>query len=363
MESMSMSWPLLFLKMGGGIRGSELLQNLKDTGRLGVFDAPAISIFEENCSDMTFDSMRNASRTFCDVISSEVCQSVETEDLKDCGRRRASPNLNHSFQLIWHLSVYSFKAGYDCLTGVYESVKDILSFVWNILKWVWDKGTHPEEVYQESSEYIESVRLYLATEYDKAYDQASPPWRKMKAVRAVAGQIMEMIFNATQKYLSEEYQAFGCLNVEAKRRLVCQVAGDIFIPYKFLTRGGPKRLRTKFFEGKANLQVMTPERKRMVEALNAGRLPKGDDRYIEYTGIRIIGEKGLLRKDEFDVDRMYGKIVDVKGERMLIQPQRGRRKSIDIDSMIGLGIHPSLDAKKHFQSKSLWWRLRNRARR
>lgn len=79
----------------------------------------------------------------------------------------------------------------------------------------------PVEV-QEGSEYIVSVRLYLVNEYDQAYEEASSPFRSLKAAQALAGSVFDMLLSSIQDFLYTQYQEFGCMNFEAR------VQGRIF---------------------------------------------------------------------------------------------------------------------------------------
>ena len=197
-----------------GISGSELLQNLKDTGQLGIFDEPAVSVFEKSCSSMTFASLDNASRTFCEaVVSSEVCQSVEEKDLMDCTQYEESKEL----------SGMEFLRG--CGSGAAKSVVEIVRFVWEIVKAI----VNPVETYQETSEYFESVKLYIATEYDKAYEEASNPFRRARAASAVAAQSTNIFLKAIQNLISTEYQEFGCLNAQARTEMICKIGSDVLV--------------------------------------------------------------------------------------------------------------------------------------
>ena len=202
------------------IGSGELIERLKETGELGMFDAPTIGVFEASCSEnVTLSSISTGMKTFCETVtSSEICKNVEKKDLLNCDQPEESKEFD----------TFDFLAG--CTTGLFDGVKAILKFMWDVLKWVWDKGTHPKESYQEASEVTESVKLYLSTEYDKAYDKASPPFRRTKAAKATSGAIANMLFTAIQDFMYKEYQEFGCLNFKARTYAMCKVAAELLVP-------------------------------------------------------------------------------------------------------------------------------------
>ena len=230
----------------GNISGTELIDDLRNSGNLGIFDSPTINVFEEHCSDMSFSSLNDASKTFCEaVVSSEVCQSVEKKDLMNCNQYENSTDFHGGRFLL------------GCLKGVViDAPIALMKFVWETLKWVWDTGTHPVETYQEASEYIESAKLYLATEYDKAYDRSSRPFRRTKAVSAVSGAVSNMFIKSIQDYLSAEYKEFGCLSFQARTNRVCKIIAEIGIPVGAI-KLGPKGIKAlmakKGKKGGANL--------------------------------------------------------------------------------------------------------------
>ncbi|EQC47295.1 hypothetical protein [Bacteriovorax sp. Seq25_V] len=214
----------------------EFIMKLQETNKLGVFDSASIEVFKNTCSSIDSTIPANDElKFFCDVVTkSEVCQTQKKEDLLNCS----------NFEESKEFDVIDFLAG--CTTGLFNSAKELLSFIWDAMKWVWEKGTNPGKSYQEASEYVDSVKLYLVTEYDKAYDKESSPFRSAKAAKAVGGAIAKMLYKGIQEYLYKEYQEFGCLNFQARSEVVCKVAGDFIIPpaaaFAFL-KMGPKAFK------------------------------------------------------------------------------------------------------------------------
>ena len=218
---------------GTFISSDEFIKQLRKTGKLGAFDTPAADLFQNVCPGCVKKGSATDSLKFlCETVTmSSACESVDKQDKLDCN----NPSQSKEFDTI------DFFAG--CSVGLFDSVTELLSFVWDVLKWVWNTGTHPIDSYHEASEYAESVKLYLTTEYDKAYDQASSPFKSVKAAKAVAGKIAERLFNTIQEALYAEYLEFGCLNFRARMEMICKLAGEFIIPPAAalaLLKKGPK---------------------------------------------------------------------------------------------------------------------------
>ena len=336
----------------GNISGTELIEDLRNSGNLGIFDSPTINVFEEHCSDMSFSSLNDASKTFCEaVVSSEVCQSVEKKDLMNCNQYENSTDFHGGRFLL------------GCLKGVViDAPIALMKFVWETLKWVWDTGTHPVETYQEASEYIESAKLYLATEYDKAYDRSSRPFRRTKAVSAVSGAVSNMFIKSIQDYLSAEYKEFGCLSFQARTNRVCKIIAEIGLPVGAI-KLGPKGIKAlmakkgkKGGDGKGpggggdssggnvvqaqNKIEMTgtPQVKQFKDDLRAGKLPEAENKYVSITqngdGDEVFGAIRELRSNgDVIVDTVDGRVLIVRDQGINnINPSKA---SIDYFNKIG----------------------------
>ena len=296
---------------GESISATTLIDHLKDEGQIGIFDTPAVSVFEESCSNMIFSSLDNASRTFCEaVVSSEVCQSVEKKDLMNCAQYEESKDL----------SVVELLKG--CGYGVLNTTKQIVSFIWSMIKII----ANPEQTFQEASEYFESVKLYIATEYDKAYDRASPPFRKTKATSAVAGQSMNIFFNAIQNYLSTEYKEFGCLNAQARTEKICTAISDVIVS----SVGGGIFLKLRKIRKNRKEKMYIIERALRLE--DNGKVLK-EDLYVQFHG-------------------SIGKIVDVQKGKVLFRHRSGDMSSIRKKDLDYLEI-ANEDSKNFFQKRFL----------
>lgn len=194
---------------------TEFIGQLKQRGELGIFDAPAVSILHSTCQSALFPINADI-RSFCQVVmATDVCKSVEKADLVNCDHYGATTDFN----------VVEFLSG--CTTGLFDSAKELLKFIWNVLRWVWHTISRPADRLQEASEYVESVKLYLVNEYDKAYEREGS---RIRAASAVATAIGNMLLKGIQEVLYRGYQGFGCLNFKARTNMACQVAGEIIIP-------------------------------------------------------------------------------------------------------------------------------------
>lgn len=203
------------------ISGDAFISSLEESDQIGFFDKPAADIFLSQCNSLQKPALDNEIKMFCDVVvHSDVCQEVKEEDLMNCSDIKASRDFD----------VIKFFKG--CTTGLFDSVKELIAFVWDVMKWVGNAVYNYKDTYREGAENLDSVKLYLVTEYDKAYEDASgiSPVRSLKAANAVASTIAGMLFKGVQDYLHQEYEQFGCMNFEARTRSVCKVAGDIIIP-------------------------------------------------------------------------------------------------------------------------------------
>ena len=125
--------------------------------------------------------------------------------------------------------------------------------IWDVMKWVWNSATDPASLggkFENASEYIKSAKLYLLTEYEKAYAKQSPPFQTIKALRSMGGSVGKLIYNNITEALSQKYQSLGCLSSEAKSAAVCEFIGSIAVPPTGLLsvlKYGPKAL--KLFPG------------------------------------------------------------------------------------------------------------------
>lgn len=192
-------------------------------------DNASIDIFKteaESCVSCTLNYFRKESnkqnplKGMCEIIKkSEICRSVPQKDLMDCNTWKTE-------QAYQAPDIF-----FGCARGVFDSAVSLLKFIWDASKWTVDKAIHPEKTSQEILEYTESGMLYLVNEYDKAYDnEKSRLGRSLKAANAVGLLVADKIVESSQSYLQENFEGFGCLNYDAKSRVMCNFIGEISVP-------------------------------------------------------------------------------------------------------------------------------------
>ena len=188
-----------------------------------INDASSINFFQSICSSVHISSLNQNLNTFCEIIvASEICQAIENkDDLLQCNDFSRSKSLNP----------IEFLAG--CTEGLFDSVGEIISFVWEVLKVIGSTLLSPidtaTQAVHQNIEYLNSVKLYLQTEYERAYQEARSPKRLYASVK-VAFSIAPMLIKLISDALYQGYQQFECLNARAKTEAICQVAGEIFVP-------------------------------------------------------------------------------------------------------------------------------------
>lgn len=212
-----------------------IVNELQEEGLLSLTDRPAVNIFiEQTCGNEMISGLGlpEKEKLFCEIVTkSDTCQGIDENDLRNC-QDRDSNILNSGIDVI-----------VGCAKGLFNSVKELLSFLWEAGKFIWDNVTDWDKAASTAdsvSAFSESIKLYLYTEYDKAYDTASFP-KAINAAREVASGIFQFLGTKIAEMLEDQYTKFGCLNEEAKTKKVCHIIGDLVIPpaafFAFLKRG------------------------------------------------------------------------------------------------------------------------------
>lgn len=238
------------------------------------------------------------------AIKSEICQEVSADDLMKCDEVQISKT-----QSIW--SVIK-----GCGIGAFESVADIAKFIWSVMKWSWSNATSSESRTSTSesvSEYSQVAKLYLHTEYAKAYSKSTEPFRKLEAAEKMGGVISQLLLNTINEAISKKIEQYSCLNSQAKSEAICKLAGDIFLPPTgalALLKYGPKVLEmskiTSLFK---KAKVLKPKYRTV--NMKVG--------YIDEQKGRVFGTKvKYLTEAEKDklkvIVNAEGKLVDRKGK-------------------------------------------------
>jgi hypothetical protein len=250
--------------------GQRLVEELFRSQRLGVSDLPARTIFLQETCESTVNvngTVDDKLRFFCEVVvKSDACKDVPASDLRNCNR--AQSPLAEGIDFIK-----------GCATGVFNSVRDLMSFLWEAGQFIWDNLTDLRRAAQtvdRASQFANSIKLYIYTEYDRAYESASTP-RGLNAARSVAQSMMGFLVRSLMNMLQESYHQFGCLNNQAKSEKVCKLVGDFLLPpagfFAFL-KNGARAARTFPSIGRALNGLRTGSRLRAYSARlsQAGRV-------------------------------------------------------------------------------------------
>lgn len=202
--------------------------------QLSYSNATLNHTYEYICQTEGMKPISNLTEICKIVVKSEVCKDVPKKDLLKC----SSPDK------AMYADAWDFIKG--CGKGVFNSVKDLLTFLWDIMVWAWDNTTSSEargKTSKQAKEYMAATKLYLNTEYQKAYARSAPPMREMKAVGSMSGAIGKMLINKVTETVQQNYREFGCFNNEAKSKYICKMIGDVFIPpagFVAFLKYGPK---------------------------------------------------------------------------------------------------------------------------
>ncbi len=203
----------------------EIIESLRSSQSVSFSMLPMIHAYTDLC--LPRNEITNNLTDICEaVIASPICQNVEEDKKMNCQTMTERRSLFGSAVNIWH-----FLRG--CSEGVFSSVQALLGFIWDQTKSIVGHISSSEvraETYQQASEYLEGVNLYLHTEYSKAYQEASLPFRETNALMRMSMSISKQLLSRVMELISQKYQEIGCLNFEAKSKTVCQFIGEIFIP-------------------------------------------------------------------------------------------------------------------------------------
>jgi len=165
--------------------------------------------------------MQNVSQICQGILENSVCKDVPKNKVKKCDEENRS--LNSSWDYIQ-----------GCAKGALDSISDILEFISDVMKWVWEGVTGQKDwgaMTEKGLGFGESSLLYLKTEYYRSYEKESEPFRETKAVMSMGEHISNLIITKINQYLSKEYEVFDqCLNNEAKAQLTCKFLGNFFLP-------------------------------------------------------------------------------------------------------------------------------------
>ena len=193
------------------------------------------------------------------VLQASLSQEIEIheEDLPEPALNCEAETPESESQNLWDVVK-------GCRGGFLDSLGEILSFVWNIMKWIWRNATSSESRSQTSSsvsgalsgasqwasEYMDSAQLYLHAEYQRAYDETSEKLpkivRRAQALKNTVGAVGTFAFSRISQVINDQVEKFQCLPPDEKASAFCHLATTILVPPTgaiALIKFGPKALK------------------------------------------------------------------------------------------------------------------------
>ncbi len=274
----------------------------------------SVPVIEEqslNCAEIApVTSSENLSDVCLATVQSEACKEIPENDLKSCSASVGEDSINGLDLLT------------SCAEGLFDSVSELVEFIWDVMKFAWSSATDSEyrgEIREQADAYMDSAKLYLMTEYQKAFEECSSPFKQVKALKKMGGAIANMIVDMVMEAVENEIQEFSCLNNPAKSKYTCQLLGDLFFPPAAalaLIKKGPKALKglgnvadsfgelKKKFKGKRK-NVDFPGEKNIID------LSSVDDDLIELErSLRSLA----VTEELGDIEKQVRKIMFFKGK-------------------------------------------------
>ena len=158
----------------------QAIKELQDNGEISL-SLPLYYAYKNLCASGGINTIANSIQEICTLVfNSSLCKDIPAKDRRNCKSIEKSSSIP--------LSIWEFLRG--CSEGVVNSVKALLNFSWSVMKWIWNNTTKSEvrkETIEKADEYIEIARLYLHTEYEKAYENQTEPFRETKAMCSCGG--------------------------------------------------------------------------------------------------------------------------------------------------------------------------------
>ena len=327
-------WPVLILFLltnqplvANQFSTEQVITSLQQKGKIPFSLLPTLHAYQDLCPNINPSNLDKQMVDICNVVlKSPICKDIPKEKQLNCKELSNQPKIS-----AWE---WEFLKG--CTKGVLNSIKNFLRFMWEIMRWAWKNATSSEQrskTAQQVNEYSNSIKLYLNTEYEKAYDKTSPPFRSVKALKSMAGSLADLVIRTITDLLSQKYQEMGCLNTEAKSEMLCQFLGEIFIPPVAaisLIKYGPKaikqfpNLKNAFAKNKTlfpnnsrriaeaeyilNRTIPDHQRKAIIKAHNVGKGQKGVDgsfaKIGNYTPAQLRQKAKLLKKAGLNSDEI-----------------------------------------------------------
>ena len=194
--------------------------------------------FKNRCYDDSSQrliSSKNMQNLCESLLSTKICQSVPSEKRMSCQELQSSPD---------QLDLWTYLVG--CTNGLLDSVESVTQFISDLVEWSWGNVTSDElrsKNIQGANEHIQVVKLYLRTEYAKAYAKQEPPFKKLKALQAMGGSLSRLVVHHLTEQLSQKVHSFPCYKKEFRSQIICKYIGEVFASVgsgKVVIKGGQK---------------------------------------------------------------------------------------------------------------------------
>jgi len=251
-----------------------------------------------------------------------LCNQLPKKDLLTCNNNKIENT---------HIKLGSFFTG--CLQGVFSSVENTISFLWEILSSLWKEDSVTDN--QEDSSTFSMVKSYLAVEYQKAKDTSTLVWplNHSQAIGKMAPLLGKMLYQGVSEVLTNEIDQLSCLNEKAKTNLTCQLATDLFtmaIPpsgaFIAILKLGKKAKLAMPRIRKATLKIRNKITKRRQESVQRYREKSGLQPYAKEMDNLMSGVAdsiSALKKSGYNLKKTYANLKI--GETIKIAIPRNER--------------------------------------
>jgi hypothetical protein len=230
----------------------------------------------------------------CNVLMEQpLCKDISNADKVDC----SDPGQNETDYLTpWML--------WNCIGAVVSIIKDLFNFIVDSVKWLANMTASDfrSEQFSEANEFNDSIKNYLAVEFEK---QKELGYSNSRAGFNLAGVVVSKIKDSIADLIGANYTKLGCYKPQIRRQKMCKMAVELLAPpamgMGLIFWKGPKMMnwiRRKF--GRNEVQrvqksrTLTPETAKTPEERN----------FLKLTSV-FEKNKGLLNDHEKGTTAFY----------------------------------------------------------
>ena len=213
------------LSLLNGIHTNFIINNTRTLLSFCVPTAHAYNNECKECLDQTTEL--TDAKNICQVLlNSPPCLKVPKDKKAHCNYTDQAQNTEFEQSSIW-----DYVRG--CTTGVANSVTKVLRFTWNFMKSFMNDITGQQKsntIKYKLTEYVNNVKLYLHTEFEKRYDRnKTGVGRAVSAIKAVGGTIGNMFFKSVFNMVFGGLKKMPCLNSRGKSESFCEFVSNAFM--------------------------------------------------------------------------------------------------------------------------------------